>query len=213
MTGGSGVIIRRPSVVESLRILLGEADCDGALGVVEMALSLVSPGRRCTCIPRTRRPSTCSPVNCPCRLARRSLPVVLAHGHARPRTYPTRWETLEPTKGDSFACLHPVVSSDASSGCLPSSTVTQCWLNCRRPSGQRDLSGHRSSPRLSLPDQMRPSSAVMPHDAGPGRTRRRPGRTILRRYRGARGWTAGLVAGRVVRHNGPRDLDRDQVRR
>ena len=39
MTGGSGVIIRRPSVAESLRILLGEADCDGALGVVEMALS------------------------------------------------------------------------------------------------------------------------------------------------------------------------------
>jgi hypothetical protein len=39
MTGGSGVIIRRPSVAESLRILLGNADCDGALGVVEMALS------------------------------------------------------------------------------------------------------------------------------------------------------------------------------
>jgi quercetin dioxygenase-like cupin family protein len=39
MTGGSGVIIRWPSVAESLRILLGEADCDGALGVVEMALS------------------------------------------------------------------------------------------------------------------------------------------------------------------------------
>jgi uncharacterized cupin superfamily protein len=39
MTGGSGVIIRRPSVAESLRILLAEADCDGALGVVEMALS------------------------------------------------------------------------------------------------------------------------------------------------------------------------------
>jgi hypothetical protein len=33
--------------------------------------------------------------------------VVLAHGHARPRTYPTRWETLEPTKGDSFACFAP----------------------------------------------------------------------------------------------------------
>src|SRR5215213_745055 len=29
MTGGSGVIIRRPSVAESLRILLNEADCDG----------------------------------------------------------------------------------------------------------------------------------------------------------------------------------------
>jgi quercetin dioxygenase-like cupin family protein len=39
MTGGSGVIIRRPGVAESLRILLGEADCDGALGVVEIALS------------------------------------------------------------------------------------------------------------------------------------------------------------------------------
>ena len=39
MTGGSGVIIRRPSVAESLRILLGEADCDGALGVAEIALS------------------------------------------------------------------------------------------------------------------------------------------------------------------------------
>ena len=39
MTGGSGVIIRRPSVAESLRILLGEADSDGALGVVEMTLS------------------------------------------------------------------------------------------------------------------------------------------------------------------------------
>jgi len=39
MTGGSGVIIRRPNVAESLRILLGGADCDGALGVVEMALS------------------------------------------------------------------------------------------------------------------------------------------------------------------------------
>jgi hypothetical protein len=167
MTGGSGVIIRRPSVAESLRILLGEADCDGALGVVEMALSPGVFGPPLHLHPtRTRRPSTCSPVNCPCRLARRSLPVVLAHGHARPGTYPTRWETLEPTKRDSFACLHPVVSSDASSGCLPSSTVTQCWLNCRRPSGQPDSSGHRSSPRLSLPDQMRPSSAVVPHDDG-----------------------------------------------
>jgi quercetin dioxygenase-like cupin family protein len=39
MTSGQGVIIHRPSVAESLRILLGEADCDGALGVVEMALS------------------------------------------------------------------------------------------------------------------------------------------------------------------------------
>jgi hypothetical protein len=177
MTGGSGVIIRRPSVAESLRILLGEADCDGALVWWRWPSPLVPPGRRCTYIPRTRRPSTCSPVNCPYRLARRSLPVVLAHGHARPRTYPTRWETLEPTKGDSFACLHPVVSSDASSGCLPSSTVTQSWRNCRRPSGQRDSSGHRSTPRLSLPDQMRPSSAMVPHDAGPGRTRHRTGRT------------------------------------
>ena len=48
MTGGSGVIIRRPSVAESLRILLGEADCDGALGVVEMALS---PGVRAAAAP------------------------------------------------------------------------------------------------------------------------------------------------------------------
>src|SRR4029450_1428913 len=103
-----------------------------------------------------------------------------------PRTYPTRWETLEPTKGDSFACLHPVVSSDASSGCLPSSTVTQCWLNCRRPSGQRDSSGHRSSPRLSLPDQMRPSSAVVPHDGGTRPTPASYGRTILGRCRGER---------------------------
>jgi hypothetical protein len=82
MTGGSGMIIRRPSVAESLRILLDEADCDGALGVVELALPPVSLGRRCTYIPRTRRPSTYSPVNGPCRLARRSLPVVLAPGHA-----------------------------------------------------------------------------------------------------------------------------------
>jgi len=29
-----------------------------------------------------------------------------------------------------------------------------------RGEGQRDSSGHGSSPRLSLPDQMRPSSAV-----------------------------------------------------
>ncbi len=35
MTTGRGVI-RRPAVGESLRILLGAADCDGALGVVEM---------------------------------------------------------------------------------------------------------------------------------------------------------------------------------
>jgi hypothetical protein len=179
MTGGSGVIIRRPSVADSLRILLGKADCDGALGVVEMALSPGASGPPLHMHPTHAEASTGSPVNCPCRLARRSLPVVLAHGHARPRTYPTRWETLEPTKGDSFACLHPVVSSDASSGCLPSSTVTQCWLNCRRPSGQPDSSGHRSSPRLSLPDQMRPRSAVVPHDAGRGRTRHPTGRTIL----------------------------------
>jgi quercetin dioxygenase-like cupin family protein len=39
MTGGQGVIIRRPSVAESLRVLLGGADCGGAMGVVEMALS------------------------------------------------------------------------------------------------------------------------------------------------------------------------------
>jgi hypothetical protein len=39
MTSGQGVIIHRPSVAASLRILLGEADCDGAMGVVEMALS------------------------------------------------------------------------------------------------------------------------------------------------------------------------------
>jgi quercetin dioxygenase-like cupin family protein len=39
MTSGRGVIIHRPTVAESLRILLGEADCDGAMGVVEMALS------------------------------------------------------------------------------------------------------------------------------------------------------------------------------
>jgi hypothetical protein len=165
VTGGSGVIIRRPSVAESLRILLGEADCDGALGVVEMALSPGVSGPRLHLHPTHAEAFYVLAGQLSLQVGERSLPVVLAHWHARPRTYPTRWETLEPTKGDSFACLHPVVSSDASSGCLPSSTVTQCWLNFRRPSGQRDSSGHRSSPRLSLPDQMRPSSAVVPHDA------------------------------------------------
>src|SRR5215218_1491569 len=39
MTSGLGVIVQRPTVAESLRILLGAANCDGALGVVEMSLS------------------------------------------------------------------------------------------------------------------------------------------------------------------------------
>ena len=39
MTSGRGVLIQQPSVAESLRILLGAADCDGAMGVVEMVLS------------------------------------------------------------------------------------------------------------------------------------------------------------------------------
>jgi quercetin dioxygenase-like cupin family protein len=38
MTTGRGVI-RRPSLGEAMRILLGEHDSDGALGVVEMALA------------------------------------------------------------------------------------------------------------------------------------------------------------------------------
>jgi quercetin dioxygenase-like cupin family protein len=44
MTATSGVIIRPPSVPESLRILLSEAECDGALGVVEMTLSAGTSG-------------------------------------------------------------------------------------------------------------------------------------------------------------------------
>src|SRR5216117_34641 len=68
MTGGSGVIIRRPSVAESLRILLGEADCDGALGVVEMALSPGASGPPLHLHPTHAEAfSTCSPGNCPCR--------------------------------------------------------------------------------------------------------------------------------------------------
>jgi quercetin dioxygenase-like cupin family protein len=39
MTSGRGVLIQQPSVAESLRILLRDADCDGAMGAVEMVLS------------------------------------------------------------------------------------------------------------------------------------------------------------------------------
>lgn len=73
MTSGRGVLIQQPSVAESLRILLGDADCDGAMGAVEMVLSPGASGPpRYTCTPRMRRPSTCLAVSCPCRLAGRS---------------------------------------------------------------------------------------------------------------------------------------------
>jgi hypothetical protein len=38
MTNGRGVI-HRPGTEAALRILLGERDCDGALGAVEMAFA------------------------------------------------------------------------------------------------------------------------------------------------------------------------------
>ena len=178
MTGGSGVIIRRPSVAESLRILLGEADCDGALGVVEMALSPGVSGPPLHLHPTHAEAFYVLAGQLSLQVGEEVVTGGPGTWACAPKDVPHTLGNFEPTKGDSFACLHPVVSSDASSGCLPSSTVTQCWLNCRRPSGQRDSSGHRSSPRLSLPDQIRPSSAVVPHDAGRGRTRRRTGRTI-----------------------------------
>jgi uncharacterized cupin superfamily protein len=80
MTGGSGVIIRGPSVAESLRILLGEADCDGALGVVEMALSPGVSGPPLHLHPTHAEAFYVLAGELSLQVGEGSLPVVLAHG-------------------------------------------------------------------------------------------------------------------------------------
>jgi hypothetical protein len=149
MTGGSGVIIRRPSVAESLRILLGEADCDGALGVVEMALPLVSPGRRCTCIPRTRRPSTCSPVNCPCKLARRSLPVAWHMGMRAQGRTPHAGKLWNRRRATPLHVCTRWFRATLRADACQAARLRQCWRNCREAERATRLIG----PALVSPAQ------------------------------------------------------------
>ena len=173
MTGGSGVIIRRPSVPESLRILLGEADCDGALGVVEMALSPGVSGP-----PLHLHPTHAEAFYV--LAGQLSLQVGEEVVTGGPGTWACAPKDVPHTLGNFGTDEGRLLCMFAPGGFerrFERMLAKQHGLNFRRPSGQRELSGHRSSPGLSLPDQLRPSSAVVPHDAGRCRTRRRTGRT------------------------------------
>ena len=113
-------MIRRPAVGESLRILLGEADCDGALGVVEMTFPQAIPAHLCIC-PTHAEAFYVLAGDLSLQVGDEVIPRSRNVG-VRTSTSPHVGQ-LEPAKGESSAHSRQEDSSDASSGYLPTNSM------------------------------------------------------------------------------------------
>jgi quercetin dioxygenase-like cupin family protein len=202
MTGGSGVIIRRPSVAESLRILLGEADCDGALGVVEMALSPGVSGP-----PLHLHPTHAEAFYV--LAGQLSLQVGEEVVTGGPGTWACAPKDVAHTLGNFGTEEGRLLCMFAPGGF--ERRFERMLAKQHGDAVLAELSEAERATRLIGPplvspaqplDQMRPSSAVVPHDAGRGRIRRRTGPFGTVSGRGVDGgsvsWSVRPANGRAI---------------
>ena len=155
MTGSRGVIIRRPSVAESLRVLLGEADCGGAMGVVEMALSPGASGPPLHLHPTHAEAFYVLAGELSLQVGEDVVTGGPGTWACAPKDVPHTLANFGADEGRVLCLLPQRGSSDGSSESSPRNVAMHSWPSYRRPSARPDSSGHHSPPGPSHPDQMR----------------------------------------------------------